>query len=721
MDMDERLLNMPEKTFAKIYGGLLGKLIGVRLGMPIENWKASEVQKEYPHIEGFLDNFDNSAVLMCADDDINGFIFFLRVLENLEDGEQITPQHMADVILNYAYDREENDRSFFWWEDYGAEKLAYRNLTAGISPEESGDFHHNGDACNHIGGQIFYDAIGLVFAGDVERAVRYTEVMSKVMHNGEGAYGGMFVNACISYAFHETEMRTIVEKAVKHIPEHSKFADMVWDMLQFYDNNPYDWKAALYHAEENYPHWHAWDYSALVVLSLLYGNGNFSRTLEICMQCGKDTDCIGGNVGAILGTMVGYQAINYWRWVEPFGDTVFCSSSLNYENEVSITRFTARLLLQACRYGGYEPEPIWKKAASEEHYPFAFPYSNQNFSALLWRDNQKIEDDICRVNSLWTDSLDDVPSGSPYALKFWAWNVKAGDTYEIYRPFAVNEKFEYKRYGSCTYPRLLPGQTVRIKLKTSFSGIWVRLWINGSRDIAPKERILLQENVWTELSMRLPEESYCDYLNIEVYSQYDSYMQNGFNGIVLWLDDMIITGTPSLNTEQNYDFEKDRYCMLKHEKLCFGRISQIDNQIQLSVGDEQNFALTITGQTTMENYQFISSITPLSGTEHLVCFAVHGVTERYAVGFYGENQLALLKASKESFGKYEVLYHTAIYWNRNEIYQFEIKVSETKIEVSINGQKLISEYVLKKLSGAIGFATNGSMQIHSGMKICPVI
>ena len=79
---------LPKEIVSKIYGGILGKIAGVRLGMPIENMSADEIMRKYPHISTYLDSCDNEGKLLHPDDDINGFIFFLKVLEHLDSDEK---------------------------------------------------------------------------------------------------------------------------------------------------------------------------------------------------------------------------------------------------------------------------------------------------------------------------------------------------------------------------------------------------------------------------------------------------------------------------------------------------------------------------------------------------------------------------------------------------------------------------------------------------------
>ena len=49
--------------------------------------------------------------------------------------------------------------------------------------------------------------------------------------------------------------------------------------------------------------------SAYVVLGLLYGNGDFTKTLEIATRAGQDADCNPSTAGGILGAMIGYEKV----------------------------------------------------------------------------------------------------------------------------------------------------------------------------------------------------------------------------------------------------------------------------------------------------------------------------------------------------------------------------------------------------------------------------
>lgn len=46
---------------------------------------------------------------------------------------------------------------------------------------------------------------------------------------------------------------------------------------------------------------------------MLYGNGDFTKTMEISTRAGQDSDCNPSSAGGILGVMLGYSQIpEYW-------------------------------------------------------------------------------------------------------------------------------------------------------------------------------------------------------------------------------------------------------------------------------------------------------------------------------------------------------------------------------------------------------------------------
>ena len=56
----------------------------------------------------------------------------------------------------------------------------------------------------------------------------------------------------------------------------------------------------------------------MLVIGLLYGEGDFARSVCIAVNCGEDTDCTGATVGSIFGILHGITAIPE-KWITPIG------------------------------------------------------------------------------------------------------------------------------------------------------------------------------------------------------------------------------------------------------------------------------------------------------------------------------------------------------------------------------------------------------------------
>mgnify|MGYP001775105166 FL=1 len=205
---------MREEFIEKIYAGWLAKIIGIRLGAPIEGWTYDKIKNIYGELTGYPIDYTRFA----ADDDSNGPLFFLRALEDKGGNLDLKAQDVGEALLNYA----PFEHGFFWWGGYGVstEHTAYLNLRYGIKGPQSGSFEQYGSTmAEQIGGQIFIDTWGLVTPGNPDLAARFAREAASVTHDGNGKYGGIFIAVCISYAFIEKNMKKILEKGLSYIPQ----------------------------------------------------------------------------------------------------------------------------------------------------------------------------------------------------------------------------------------------------------------------------------------------------------------------------------------------------------------------------------------------------------------------------------------------------------------------------------------------------------------------
>jgi ADP-ribosylglycohydrolase len=103
-------------------------------------------------------------------------------------------------------------------------------------------------------------------------------------------------------------------------------AEAVHEAIRLFHEHPDDWKAARQFFDQKWfcPKEQPWDPNArprkwndnstplngaMVLLALLYGNGDFYKTGQFAMALGYDADCNAATACAVVGTRVGFSAI----------------------------------------------------------------------------------------------------------------------------------------------------------------------------------------------------------------------------------------------------------------------------------------------------------------------------------------------------------------------------------------------------------------------------
>ncbi len=202
-----------------------------------------------------------------------------------------------------------------------ANQMARYNILRGLLPPASGDWRNNPHA-DDIDFQIEADFAGLMSPGMPNAAAAISDRIGHIMNSGDGWYGGVYVAAMYALAFVSGDIGFVVEEALKTIPPETTFARAMSEVIRAHRENPADWKAAWHRVESRFGEDVGCPEGALskfdidakincawVVLGLLFGEGDFAKTLDLSTRCGDDSDCNPATAGGILGTMLGYSGI----------------------------------------------------------------------------------------------------------------------------------------------------------------------------------------------------------------------------------------------------------------------------------------------------------------------------------------------------------------------------------------------------------------------------
>ena len=169
------------------------------------------------------------------------------------------------------------------------------------------------------------DFWGYIAPCDPRRAARiaYREVTLNAVKNG--VYSSMFVAGALSAALSaRPTVETILAGGLSVIPRRSRLARIAREVRDWYEDEAGDWVAVcdrIYDKYGHLPFLNALHNMAFVILALIHGQLDYSKTITTAVMCGMDTDCTAGTAASIVGAAVGYEGLDQ-RWIAPFNDQV---------------------------------------------------------------------------------------------------------------------------------------------------------------------------------------------------------------------------------------------------------------------------------------------------------------------------------------------------------------------------------------------------------------
>ena len=332
----------PEILKDKIAGGWAGKMIGVTYGAPTEFraqgktyedsilWKPSD-------IGGSL-----------GQDDIYVQLTFLMAMDKY--GIDAPSKKFQEMFAKAGYP--------LWHANMQARKNYYDSIFAPLSGMPEYNIH-----ADDIDFQIEADYIGFMCPGMPRTASEISNKIGRIMNYGDGIYGGIFVAALYAEAFFETDIPSIIEKALLSIPAGSDYYKIIKDVMKLYNHYPGDWRSAWKELEAK---WGDVDIcgagstfnidaklnGAYIVMGLLYGEGDPVKTLEISTRCGQDSDCNPSNAMAVIGVFNGFSGLpeEMQEGVREVGDSQFIHTDYSFNSAVESTFKYAQELIE--RDGG---------------------------------------------------------------------------------------------------------------------------------------------------------------------------------------------------------------------------------------------------------------------------------------------------------------------------------------------------------------------------------
>ncbi|GAA0316643.1 ADP-ribosylglycohydrolase family protein [Bacillus carboniphilus] len=688
---------LPENYLEKVYAGFLGMNVGIRLGAPLEpgEWSYEKIKEIHGDIRGYVKDYHTFA----ADDDANGPVYFIRALIDDAKGRELTPEDVGRAWLNYSRE----GIGMFWWggDQISTEHTAYLNLKKGIPAPKSGSAETNGlIMAEQIGGQIFIDTWGLLFPNNMEKAADYAEIAASVSHDKNGLYGARFMAACISKAFSAISVDEVVEAGLSVIPSDSTYHDVVQAVIDFYQEHPEeeDFRKCRQFLEDEWGYdkytgvCHIIPNAGVCALALLYGKGNFARTVEIATMCSWDTDCNAGNVGTILGVMAGIDGIPV-HYRAPINDAIVTSSVSGYLNVLDIPTFCKELAVLGYESNG-EKAPDWLVEGvrlGEVYFDFTVPGATHGFKTS---NSFKT---LLRASDVGVDGVE----GRRGSLSVLFDRMVEGDSSKVfYKPFYRREEFNDEKYKPTFAPTAYSGQKVSAKIfLDKWQGgadVYLTPYVRNSftKEELKLDRVVLRQDEWLEVDFVIPETDGAMIDEVGFIVESPSPLNNRSFG-KFYIGEFRIYG----NAEYSIDFGKQAV-----EFKCVTPFAHhrgewtLEDGVMKGVSDGEDTS-SFTGNYYGRDLVLEAGLKPVSGQSHGVIFRAKGTERYYFVGFDGDGQVSLVK---NDFG-FKRLKSVPFEWKSGEKYDFQVALQGTSVQIEINGVPVLAYDGIENEYGMVGF------------------
>lgn len=306
----------------KVHACWIGKNIGGTMGGPYEG------KKEILDIKGF----STPENVILPNDDLDLQLVWLEAVKRVGI-KSINATVLGEFWLSYVSP---------YWCEYGIGK---NNMKMGLLPPLSGDAFN---AWKHSNGAWIRTEIWACLApGAPDIAIKYAYEDASVDHgHGEGTIAAMFTAALESAAFIEKDIRKLIQIGLSKIHTESRTAQSIQLVLDCFDSGMDYIEARNRIFEQNRDVGTGWFEApsnvSYALIGLLWGMGDFKKSMIYAINCGDDTDCTAGLVGSVLGIIGGTEAIPA-DWRKHIGDgiaTIAIATGTLYGQAASCTELT---------------------------------------------------------------------------------------------------------------------------------------------------------------------------------------------------------------------------------------------------------------------------------------------------------------------------------------------------------------------------------------------
>jgi hypothetical protein len=487
-------------------------------------------------------------------------------------------------------------------------------------------------------------------------------------------------------AFVESDIDRLIDTGVSVIPRDSVIARMIAEIREWHATEP-DWRKtreliARHYGYDSYPgNCHIVPNHALIIHSLLHGNGDLGKSLMIVNTSGWDTDCNSGNVGCLLGIRGGLAAFEGGQdWRGPVADRMYLATAEGGRGITDALSETIHIVNIGRALAGQRP--IAPKGGARFH--FELPGSVQGFRS---EGGDVTVKNVAGHSDTGTRSLE---------IRY---NGAKGGPARISTPTFIPPEALTQHYALLASPTLSPGQTVRARMSADPDNrepVSTQLFIrhyDGSDRLIPSygPNAIIGAGDTCDLEWRIPQvdgQPIAE-IGLEIRAHADA-------GGSLYLDFLTWNGSPDVRLGQPADGGT------------MWRRAWVDGMDQFEghwpepyrIVQNHGTGLLMHGTQEWADYRVKAPVFIHLARAAGIAARVGGLRRYYALLLCDDGTARLVKACDGT----SVLAETTFPWEARRTYELSLVVAGNRIEASIDGQVLfqVDDEQQPLLGGGVG-------------------
>ncbi|MBA7690583.1 hypothetical protein ES703_99112 [subsurface metagenome] len=311
-----------EELHDKITAFWLGQLVGNYIGLPFEN---NYVDEAIPELIDKIYSLEDDTKLEINDDWRGNIPLLLRTFEGAfadddTDIEFVTLHAVETYGLDINYYEitevwKKHINRKIWVANYSARRL----MDKGFVAPETGRKENNRNWFQ-IDPQLVNEIWSVFYPGMTDKAAERALWGARITNDDWGTHPTIAYGVMISAAFFEKDTEKLVQMALDAIPADSPFAEGIRDVVMWHKKYD-DWRETRNEIHEKYYRYKKGSYEAPVsvvsslnnglcgIMAILYGKGDFMKSVSIATSAGYDCDNQAATVGGLMGVLNGTKCI----------------------------------------------------------------------------------------------------------------------------------------------------------------------------------------------------------------------------------------------------------------------------------------------------------------------------------------------------------------------------------------------------------------------------